>query len=134
MSSDPAPPHRRFQFRLRTMMIGVTLFCVAGGGSLSAVAWLNRTGIFSLANYQRIPPGMTLPEVERLLGGRGTEKFEGELPETVDPRVPIGSPNRMRAVVVGDHYLRWDNGNGAEIIVSLRRGVVSEKWYWAPSL
>ena len=25
------PPRRRFQFRLRTMMIGVTIFCVVGG-------------------------------------------------------------------------------------------------------
>jgi hypothetical protein len=132
VASDLTPPRRRFQFRLRTLMIGVTLFCIAGGGSLSAVAWLNRTGIFSLANYHRIQPGMSLSEVERLLGGRGTEKFQGELPETV--RVSIGSPNRMRAVVVGDQCFRWDNGNGAEIVVSLRRGVVSETWYWAPSL
>jgi hypothetical protein len=28
MASDPAPPRRRFQFRLRTLMIGVTLLGV----------------------------------------------------------------------------------------------------------
>jgi hypothetical protein len=28
---EPAPPCRRFQFRLRTLLIAVTLFCVMGG-------------------------------------------------------------------------------------------------------
>jgi hypothetical protein len=30
--TDQPPPRRRFQFRLRTLMIGVTAFCVAIGG------------------------------------------------------------------------------------------------------
>ena len=29
---DPTPPRRRFQFRLRTLMIGVTVFCLVVGG------------------------------------------------------------------------------------------------------
>jgi hypothetical protein len=37
-------------------------------------------------------------------------------------------------VVAGERYFRWDDGNGAEIIISLRSGVVAEKWYWEPSL
>jgi hypothetical protein len=30
--ADLSPSRRRFQFRLRTLLIGVTLLCVAGGG------------------------------------------------------------------------------------------------------
>ena len=39
--SDHPSPRRRFQFRLRTLMIGVTLFCVVAGWLLSqaSVVW-----------------------------------------------------------------------------------------------
>ena len=34
--ADQPSPRRRFQFRLRMLMIGVTLFCVVVGGRLTA--------------------------------------------------------------------------------------------------
>jgi hypothetical protein len=39
--SDHPPPRRRFQFRLRTLMIGVTVFCLAAGWLLSqaSIVW-----------------------------------------------------------------------------------------------
>ena len=36
MADAPATPRRRFQFRLGTLMIGVTLFCVVAGGYVVA--------------------------------------------------------------------------------------------------
>ena len=131
--TDQPSPRRRFQFRLRTLLIVVTLFCLAVGGCLSLVAWLDRIGMSSYANYERIQPGMTLSEVEKLLGGPGTEKLQNQLPQVVDWTVPLGSPNRLKTVVSGDQYFRWKNDD-EEAIVSLRRGVVSEKWYYKPSL
>ncbi len=98
-----------------------------------AVFWFNRTGTFSHANYERIRPGMTPAEVERLLGGHGTEVPESQLPGIVDREVPVDHPKRVKPVVSGERYLRLEQG-GSEIIVSLRGNVVAEKWYWEPSL
>jgi hypothetical protein len=109
----------------------LALFAVA---VLVAVLWFTRTGTFSQANYERIRPGMSLAEVERLLGGPGTETLEGHLPGVVDWSVPVDHPKRVKAVVSGEQYLRWEDGHGSEVIISLRGGVVAEKWYWEPSL
>jgi hypothetical protein len=128
-----SPPSCRFQFRLRTLMIGTTLFCLMFGGCLSLVEWLDRPNIFR-AIYERIQPGMTISEVRTLLGRPGNEQVQSQLPQIVDWTVPFGSPNRLKTVVTGEQYFRWDNDDGEKIIVSLRRGVVSEKWYWYPAL
>lgn len=109
----------------------LAIFAVA---VLAAVVWFNREGTFSHANYERIRPGMSLADVERLVGAPGAETFEGQLPGVVDWSVPVDHPKRVKAVVAGEQYFRWDDGNGAEIIISLRGGVVAEKWYWEPSL
>ncbi|WP_171469925.1 hypothetical protein [Frigoriglobus tundricola] len=89
--------------------------------------------MISHANYERIRPGMNLAQVERLLGGPGTEALEKHLPGVVDWDVPVDHPKRVKAVVSGEQYFCWDD-RGTEIIISLRAGVVSEKWYYEPSL
>lgn len=99
----------------------------------AVTCWSNRTGIFSEANYERIRPGMTLAEVEHLLGGPGVEVSEPELPRTVDRTVPVDHPRRQKPVVSGDRYIQWKE-RYSFIIVSLRGDVVAEKWYWEPSL
>jgi len=101
---------------------------------LTTVVWLDRPSTFSHANCERICPGMGLADVQRLLGSPGTETFESCLPGVVDWNVPVTHPKRVKPVVSGEQYFRWDDAEGAKIIISLRDGVVAEKWYWKPSL
>jgi hypothetical protein len=52
--SDSAPPRRRFQFRLRTLLIGVTLFCVIVGWFLhhASLVWERKAMLKNaLASY-----------------------------------------------------------------------------------
>ena len=98
-----------------------------------AALWFNRTGVFSYANFDRIRPGIRVAEVELLLGGPGTEMPEPELPGIVDWSVPVDHPKRVKAVVTGERYIRWKQGE-SYVIVSLRDEVVAEKWYYEPSL
>jgi hypothetical protein len=48
--SDSAPPRRRFQFRLRTLLVGVTLLCVWCG----YVSWKAKTVLSRRATLQKI--------------------------------------------------------------------------------
>ena len=99
-------------------------------------AWFTRPGVVSWANYERIRPGMTVEEVERLMGSQGYEvSVENGLPQVVDHDVPFDHPKRLKPVVSGERCLSWgDAGTYRQVIVSLRDGVVAEKWYWEPSL
>jgi hypothetical protein len=93
--------------------------------------WVGSTYYSAFAYYQRVQPGMTLGEVERLLGRPGTEVPESALETVVDRNVPAGHPRRDRPVISGERYLRWDQGSGY-IFISLRGDRVAEKWYWEP--
>lgn len=106
---------------------------VISGASIAATFWFDRIGTFSHTNYERIRPGMTVAEVERLLGAPGAEVRERELPGVVNWDVPVDHPKRIKAVVTGERCLRWERGD-SYIVVSLRREKVAEKWYWEPSL
>ncbi len=117
-----------FQFRLRTLMILMTLFCVIVGGILSVLGWYYRPGVVSFPNYERIEPGMTVAEVDKLLGRRGTEMHQSNMPQ-INPSASGG----VGPAVVGDQYFRWADGS-TYVIVSLRHGVVAEKYFWEPSL
>jgi hypothetical protein len=76
---------------------------------------------------------MSLERVETLLGHSGQEISERELPKVVDWSVPVDSPKRVKPVVNGDRFFRWEQG-ACYILVSLKDGVVFEKHYWEPSL
>ncbi len=106
------------------------------GVALALAAWSNRPGVVSWANYERIRPGMTVEKVERLLGGPGREVSETDgLPGVVDHDVPLDHPKRVRPVVNGERYLKWNvRENDRTVIVSLRAGVVAEKWFSELSL
>jgi len=95
--------------------------------------WENRTGTFSYADFQRIQPGMHLKEIEDLLGGPGLEVNQSRVAGIVNWDAPIDSPERVKPVVSGDRIHRWEQGN-RYILVSIKGGVVHEKWYWEPSL
>jgi hypothetical protein len=48
MASDPVPPRRRFQFRLRTLFVVVTVLCVVGGyAAIQARIALHRKELWS---------------------------------------------------------------------------------------
>ena len=76
--------------------------------------------LFEFNCRYRIHVGMTLEEVEHLLGPAEEEAFP---PEEKD-RGPV---------VEGDRYYCWD-GRGGEFHIGIRNGRVSGKWFWAPSL
>jgi hypothetical protein len=85
------------------------------------------------ATINRIHPGMTLAEVEQVMGHPGTEIPESAVETVVDRSVPAGNPRRVRPVISGERYFRWYQGSG-QIIVSLRGELVAEKWYYESDL
>lgn len=123
---------------MRAMQRGcVAILAVLSLAVLAAVVRFNREGTISHVNYERILRGMSLAEVERLMGTPGTETFEDRLPGVVDWDVPVDHPRRIKAVVSGERYFQWGEmhvDNGVMIVVSFRDGVVAEKWYYEPSL
>src|SRR4051794_8889707 len=77
----------------------------------------------SWRNYERINQGMTLAEVEALVGGPGQEIHSV-------PTYPGYKP-----VVTGDRFFRWEGDvNSRRVIVGLRDGRVCDKWFREDSL
>jgi hypothetical protein len=76
-------------------------------------------------DYDKIEIGMTLSEVEALIGRPGKElKQEGVTRQRND-----------RAVVEGDRFYKWTGPiNGQEIILGVRDARVCDKWYGEYSL
>lgn len=114
----------------------VALAVLLVGGVLALAAWFNRHVVVSWANYERIRPGMMVEEVERLMGAPGSEvTVTNGLPQVVDHGVPLGDPKRIKPVVSGERYLKWNLAeNDRTVIVSLQGGVVAEKWFRELSL
>jgi hypothetical protein len=112
--------------KVRLVVLALIVALIGGG-------WVGSTYYSAFAYYERIQTGMTLDEVERVLGHPGREVRESELERTVDWNLPVGHPRRVKPVISGEHYFRWEKGSGY-IIVSLRGGVVAEKWYWESNL
>lgn len=75
-------------------------------------------------DYDRIGIGMSVPEVERILGpGRPISREQ----------VPTG-PN-SQCLVKGDRFLKWSGQKiQTEIIIGFKENKVCDKWYWEPSL
>jgi hypothetical protein len=81
----------------------------------------------SVATYSQVEIGMTVDEVEAILG-RGKEIPRSEVPL-------LGGP--MRPAVEGTSFYRWkDEANAMtpEIVLGFENGKVCNKWYWEPSL
>jgi hypothetical protein len=110
--------------------------------ALTFVAWLavalweyeHRPGAVLAHNFDRIKPGMRLEQVNSLLGLNAREIMASEIPIINDSTEPDGSSRRMRRAVSGDSYFKWETKDGAQIIVGLRGGVVSERYHYEPSL
>ncbi len=101
------------------------------------------------ANYKEVRVGMSVEEVEAILGP-GTLVKQEDLPTNVVPVNPQdeadslenarksgatpptgrGFPTRNKPVVEGDNILQWENREtGERIIVAFRDGKVCEKYY-----
>jgi len=102
-------------------------------------------------NYQKITVGMSVEEVEVLLGP-GTVVHQNEVPGIVvslnpaddareresgssgSPSTARNYPTRIKPLVEGDHILQWvDNKSGERILVAFKGGIVFEKNYWNPN-
>src|SRR5690242_18170374 len=68
-------------------------------------AYLHRPGRFCYRNYERIRVGMTLPEVEALLGAPGREVAREELPQSRDFGPPL--PRKWSKPLIGDRFFGW---------------------------
>ena len=85
----------------------------------------------SYCDFKRVEIGMTLQEVEAILGP-GREISAKELPGEPDFDEP-DLDKRVKPVVQGDRFFEW-LGGGAEVFVAFRDGRVCDKWYWEASL
>jgi hypothetical protein len=107
------------RFTIRRVMIALSvLFVVA---LLASARCYN--GTVSDCNYAKIENGMTVGQVESVLG-TGREIGREYIPSTRDG-----------PVVDGQAYFLWEEAaTGRQVWVGLRGGRVCTKWYWEPSL
>jgi hypothetical protein len=115
-----------------TLLVMLTTVAV----HISAEIWrfCHRPAAILYQRSERVRPGMRLEAASAALGGAGRKLQEWELPETVDDNRPVGLPGRLKPVVSGDEYYRWETDGGAYLVVSLKNGVVREKFFYEPSL
>jgi hypothetical protein len=125
---------RPFQFRLRTLFIVTAALAVLLSAWKTLDLWVDYVeGPISSRGFSRIKIGMSLDEVEAILGPGEQISLEHVT------QIP-GSPYAKRKgnldlVVEGDEFFRWHNSKcGMEIQLGLRDGRVCDKWYWEPSL
>lgn len=121
---------------------------VLAAGALLGRFWFGEPDRFR-AGYERVQVGMTLADVEAVLGP-GTEIKLSEVPtrlvslnpaaeraaderarRTGSPLPTVRSfPTRVKPVVAGDRVLRWrGEQNGARILIGFKDGRVIEKDY-----
>jgi hypothetical protein len=104
---------------------------VCGTVMCSVTLWMCAfTGRVNYLNYLRIQKGMTLDEVEHLLG-RGREINGSNIPQSPSFSEPIPE-RRAQPVVRGDRCFVWET-ESLEIYVGVTENVVQSKWYWMMS-
>jgi hypothetical protein len=86
-------------------------------------SWRGPDGTVSYGNYLRIRNGMTLDEVERILG---PGKEIDQPPFIGDYSRPPGQ--YARAAVEGDEFYRWQAGYDS-VTIGFRSGKVCDKYY-----
>jgi hypothetical protein len=103
-----------------------------------------------LANYKKVQIGMTVDEVQAILG-TGTPVRQTEVPSIVvalnpkdeeaarerarmnggPPSTARDYPTKHKPVVEGDHILKWKNAETGELIlVAFKEGRVCEKYFY----
>ncbi len=112
--TTPAPTDRRSPWV--PLLLAAAILFVAGSAVFFAARWVTRPSRLEAASL-RVQVGMTLAEVEAILG-----------PGTLEKGVQY---QRGGQVVRGDVFYRWTATelNGEEFIVGFEGGVVVDKWY-----
>jgi hypothetical protein len=87
--------------------------------------WFGTSGTFSRLNYERIQPGMSLAQIEQLLGEPGESLEEQYVTHVVDRS---DEQRREKPVIHGEKYYRWRK-KALCIIVSFENEVVAEKYF-----
>jgi hypothetical protein len=78
----------------------------------------------SHCNYEKLNIGMTVGEVEAILGAEGKEIAASAL-----PRYSSGP------VVQGETFFQWEGSiNRIRVIVGVKDERICDKWYWEDSL
>jgi hypothetical protein len=89
-------------------------------------------GQLSWCNCKKVTNGMTLDEVQRLVGWPGEEITQEQLP-WCPATVTTGYKNN--AVVGGDRFFRWyDQERYVWLIIGMKDGRVFSSCFWEPSL
>jgi len=78
------------------------------------------------AKYERIHNGMSLGDVEKILG-KGTQKTESEVPSLRDEK-------DVRKAVEGKEFYDWRFKDDEDIWIGVSDGRVISKYYYFPSL
>jgi hypothetical protein len=120
------------------------------GGCCYVCFWMESP---DFANYKRVQVGMSVEEVEAILGP-GTPVGQAEVPQIVvavspedavaarererrpggPPSTARNYPTRLKPVVEGDHILMWVSGKtGERILVAFKDGKACEKHYHDPN-
>ena len=108
----------------RPVVIAITLALLFG--AIGFIFLRCPGGEVSWCNYKKIERGMTLEEVEVLIG-RGEKIERLSVPETPDG-----------PVVTGETFFEWKETprefGGTRIVIGFVKGKVIAKSYWEPSL
>jgi hypothetical protein len=101
------------------------------GGFVVLSSWCP-TGRVSFCNFKRIQHGMTLSDVQRILGA-GKQIRPSEVPST--PTYEHGK--KWKPVVSGETFYFWGKRDVRErhfIIIGFREGKVLDTYYFEPEL
>jgi hypothetical protein len=102
-------------------------YVVLGSGVIiSVLLWYYLEETRFYRKYTRIHLGMTIKDVEGILG-KGQNHQKEDVPVG---RFPGGT---IVPVVVGERFINWEY-KFKTIWVGMRNGEVVSKWYWEPSL
>lgn len=105
----------------RSLAVLAVMILLALVVPVTLIVLFDHPGRFSRNNYLRIHTGMTLAEVEALLGGPGEELRRASL---------FTSPDKNEPILEGDQVFLWrapQNHNGGQILVGLKDGKVCDK-------
>lgn len=117
---------------LRLLLFAVAAVAMAAG-LLGWFIYADRTVCVSEANYKRISTGMTMADVESLLGGPGQEILPDEVwlgPPFERPAGGTGIPKQSQP---GERHYRWVTpGRDMAVVTGMVNGRVCESYPIVP--
>ena len=132
LAPEPLKHRKPFQFRLRTLLLVVTGFAVLLSLCSTVGVLLDYLdGPISESNFNKVKIGMSLREVESILGPG--KQIQADQVMRIS-RSPDAQGNwNFHLVVDGDLFYEWDQGDRA-IELGTKHGKVCDKWYGASGL